>query len=180
MAMFFGMTDRGFIEERGANLLDGGSHFYNTYETADGKHICVGSIEPQFYALLVQHSGVNAQDFESQMDRGSWPEKRETLEAIFKAKTRDEWCQIMEGTDICFAPVLSIWEAPDHPHNKHRETFIDVGGVTQPAPSPRFSRTQASVTGSARIPGQDTADVLADIGFSNERIGELRSAGVVG
>ena len=180
MAMFFGMTDRGFIEERGANLLDGGSHFYNTYETADGKHICVGSIEPQFYALLVQHSGVNAQDFESQMDRGSWPEKRETLEAIFKAKTRDEWCQIMEGTDICFAPVLSIWEAPDHPHNKHRETFIDVDGVTQPAPSPRFSRTQASVTGSARIPGQDTADVLADIGFSNEKIGELRSAGIVG
>jgi len=180
MAMFFGMTDRGFIEERGANLLDGGSHFYNTYETADGKHICVGSIEPQFYALLVQHSGVNAQDFESQMDRGSWPEKRETLEAIFRAKTRDEWCQIMEGTDICFAPVLSIWEAPDHPHNKHRETFIDVDGVTQPAPSPRFSRTQASVTGSARIPGQDTAEVLADIGLSNHKIEELRSAGVVG
>ena len=180
MAMFFGMAGRGFVEERGANMLDGGAHFYNTYETADGKHICVGSIEPQFYALLVQHSGVNAKEFEEQMDRAAWTDKKDTLDAIFKSKTRDEWCAIMEGTDICFAPVLSVWEAPHHPHNKHRQTFIDVDGITQPAPSPRFSRTEASVRGSARIPGQDTDEVLGDVGLSNTEIGELRTAGIVG
>lgn len=180
MAMFFSMADKGFINQRGANLLDGGSHFYNTYETADGKYVCVGAIEPQFYALLVQHSGVNAADFEAQMDRGTWPDKRDTLEAIFKSKTRDEWCQIMEGTDICFAPVLSIWEAPNHPHNKHRETFIDVDGITQPAPSPRFSRTEARVRGSARAPGQDTAEVMQAIGITESEIEAMRQAGVVG
>lgn len=180
MAMFFSMADKGFINQRGTNMLDGGSHFYNTYETADGKYVCVGAIEPQFYTLLVQHSGVNAKDFEAQMDRGSWPEKRATLESIFKSKTRDEWCQIMEGTDICFAPVLSIWEAPNHPHNKHRETFIDVDGITQPAPSPRFSRTEAKVRGSARVPGQDTTEIMQDIGFSESEIDAMEQAGVVG
>ena len=180
MAMFFSMADRGFIDERGANLLDGGAHFYNTYATADGKYICVGAIEPQFYALLVEHSGVNAHDFEAQMDRATWEDKRATLTAIFKSKTRAEWCQIMEGTDICFAPVLSIWEAPNHPHNKHRETFIEVDGITQPAPAPRFSRTQADVKGSARVPGQDTSEIMQDIGFSETEIGQLQTAGVIG
>ena len=179
MAMFFSMAGRGFIDERGANMLDGGAHFYNTYETSDGKYICVGAIEPQFYALLVQHSGVNESEFGNQMDRGSWSDKRETLTALFKTKSRDEWCKIMEGTDICFAPVLSIWEAPDHPHNKARETFVDVDGLTQPAPAPRYSRTTPSIRGAARAPGQDTVSVLEGAGMSQSEINELQASGAV-
>lgn len=179
MAMFFSMKDHGFVNQRGANMLDGGAHFYNSYETADGKHICVGAIEPQFYALLVRLSGVNETEFANQMDRGSWQEKREVLAAIFKTKSRDAWCEIMEGTDICFAPILSIWEAPEHPHNRYRQTFVEVDGITQPAPAPRFSRTEVKVSGSARKPGEDTTTVLNDAGFSASEIVELQEAGAV-
>ena len=179
MSAFFGMKDYGFAPERGSNMLDGGAHFYGTYETSDGKYICVGSIEPQFYELLVEHSGVNAIDFDAQMDREGWVAKREVLTAIFKAKSRDEWCAIMEGTDICFAPVLSIWEAPDHPHNRARQTFVEVDGVTQPAPAPRFSRSQAEVSHSARAPGQDTRRVLLDNGFDDSEITTLLDESVV-
>ena len=179
MAAFFGMRGTGFLPERGSNMLDGGAHFYGTYETSDGKYICVGSIEPQFYELLVKHSGVNTQELEAQMDRGSWAEKREILARIFSTRTRDEWCEIMEGTDVCFAPVLSIWEAPDHPHNRARETFIEVDGVTQPAPAPRFSRSEATVSHSARAAGQDTSSVLESFGFSTGEIEDLRDAAVV-
>lgn len=179
MSAFFGMRDHGFTPERGANMLDGGAHFYGTYETSDGKYICIGSIEPQFYKLLVEHSGVNEAEINAQMDRKGWEENRELLAAIFATKTRDEWCAIMEGTDICFAPVLSIWEAPDHPHNKARRSFVDVDGVTQPAPSPRFSRSQAEISHSARAPGQDTRRVLADSGFSDADIAALEEAAVV-
>lgn len=180
MSAFFGMKDYGFAPERGSNMLDGGAHFYGTYETSDGEYICVGSIEPQFYELLVEHSGVNAADFGAQMDRDGWVAKREVLTAIFKSKSRDEWCSIMEGTDICFAPVLSIWEAPDHPHNRARQSFVEVDGVTQPAPAPRFSRSQAEVSHSARAPGQDTRSVLLDGGFDETEISSLLDASVVG
>ena len=173
MASFFSTRDYGFVEERGTNLLDGGAHFYGTYETSDGKHICVGSIEPQFYALLVAHSGVNDVDFAEQMNRDDWNAKRDVLTEVFKSKTRDEWCEIMEGTDICFAPVLSIWEAPDHPHNLQRQTFIEVDGVTQPAPAPRFSRTTPEVLHSARVTGQDTQSVLEAAGLSENEISAL-------
>ncbi|MYD42480.1 MAG: CoA transferase [Gammaproteobacteria bacterium] len=179
MAAFFGMRDRGFVPERGSNMLDGGAHFYGTYETKDGKHICVGSIEPQFYKLLIEHSGVNETEFEAQLDRGGWNEKRDVLTAIFLTKTRDEWCEIMEGTDICFAPVLSIWEAPEHPHNKARQSFVELDGITQPAPAPRFSRSQAEVSHAARAPGQDTQEVLSDYGFSDADIAALQEAAVV-
>lgn len=179
MSAFFGMRDYGFVPERGSNMLDGGAHFYGTYETSDGKYICVGSIEPQFYRLLVEHSGVNAVDFAAQMDRDDWSEKRDVLSAVFKTRTRDQWCEIMEGTDICFAPVLSIWEAPEHPHNRARETFIEVDGVTQPAPAPRFSRSEPQVSHSARSPGQDTAQVLQESGFSDEEISSLVDSAVV-
>ena len=179
MAAFFGMRDYGFLPERGTNMLDGGAHFYGTYETSDGRYICVGSIEPQFYKLLIECSGVNTTEFDAQMDRDGWAAKRDVLTAIFKSKTRDEWCEIMEGTDICFAPVLSIWEAPEHPHNRARQTFIEVDGVTQPAPSPRFSRSQPEVANSARAPGQDTHRVLAEAGFSVEAIASLTEASVV-
>lgn len=142
MAMFYGLRAAGiWADERGVNLLDGGAHFYDTYETADGKYISVGAIEPQFYQLLLQHAGIKDPDFGDQLDPKKWPALKEKITDIFKTKTRAEWCQIMEGTDICFAPVLSLDEAPNHPHNRERKTFVEVDGVRQPAPTPRFSRT---------------------------------------
>ena len=179
MAMFFSMAGNGFKDQRGSNMLDGGAHFYNTYETKDGEYVCVGAIEPQFYAELVEKSGVDANRFGAQMDAMQWAPFKDELAEVFKQKTRDEWCAIMEGSDVCFAPVLSILEAPQHPHNKHRATFVDVDGVTQPAPAPRFSRTQAEISHAARPPGADTRDVLADIGFDESKISALEEQGVV-
>ena len=179
MAMFFSMAGNGFKDQRGSNMLDGGAHFYNTYETKDGEYVCVGAIEPQFYAELVEKSGVDANRFGPQMDAGQWAPFKDELAEVFKQKTRDEWCAIMEGSDVCFAPVLSILEAPQHPHNKHRATFVEVDGVTQPAPAPRFSRTQAEISHAARSPGADTRDVLADIGFDESKISALEEQGVV-
>ena len=179
MAMFFSMVGFGFRNERGSNMLDGGAHFYNTYETKDGKYVCIGSIEPQFYAELVEKSGVDPNRFDPQMDTGQWGDFRTELAEVFKTKTRDEWCDIMEGSDVCFAPVLSILEAPDHPHNRHRGTFVEVDGVTQPAPSPRFSRTPPEVSHAARTPGEDTRSVLREIGLDADAISALESSGVV-
>ena len=179
MAMFFSMAGRGFKDRRGSNMLDGGAHFYNTYETLDGKYVCVGSIEPQFYAELVEKAGLDTGKFDAQMDAAQWDSFKEELAAVFKSKTRDEWCRIMEGSDVCFAPVLSILEAPDHPHNRHRKTFVEVEGVTQPAPSPRFSRTRAEIAGAARAPGEDTRSVLADIGLAQSEVSALEEQGVV-
>ncbi len=180
MASFFGMAGGGFFDERGSNLLDGGAHFYNTYETSDGKYVCVGSIEPQFYELLLKHAEIDEPDFLRQMSRDDWPSLRSKLADIFKTKTRDEWCSIMEGTDVCFAPVLSVWEAPQHPHNVAREAFVELDGVTQPAPAPRFSRTVPSVRHGARVPSQDADEVLSSFDYPAETIAELKSAGVVG
>ena len=180
MAMFFSMAAAGaFRDQRGSNLLDTGAHFYNTYETSDGGYICIGSIEPQFYALLVEKSGVDPERFGAQMDASRWPERQAGLAELFRQKTRDEWCEVMEGTDVCFAPVLSIWEAPEHPHNRARNTFVNLDGVTQPAPAPRFSRTQPSIRGQARAPGADTASVLADAGLSADEIASLQASGAV-
>ncbi len=180
MAMFFSMGASGaFKDQRGTNLLDSGSHFYDTYETLDGRYICIGSIEPQFYALLVEKAELDAERFSAQMDTSKWPEFKRELAEIFKAKTRDEWCEIMEGTDVCFAPVLSIFEAPDHPHNKARSTFVEIDGVIQPAPAPRFSRTQVAVQHGARLPGEDSASVLAGSGFSADEIAKLQADAVI-
>lgn len=180
MAMFFSMAATGaFTENRGTNMLDGGAHFYDTYETQDGKYICIGSIEPQFYALLVEKAGLDKERFAPQMDSSQWPAFKEELKEVFKAKSRDEWCDIMEGSDVCFAPVLSILEAPDHPHNKARQTFLEVDGIMQPAPSPRFSRTVPRVSHSARVVGEDSVAVLKDCGFDDDEISELRQAAVI-
>jgi alpha-methylacyl-CoA racemase len=168
-----------FTAERGTNLLDTGAHFYDTYETSDGEHICIGSIEPQFYALLVEKSGVDPDRFAKQMDPSQWPAYKAELTEVFKSKTRAEWCAIMEGSDVCFAPVLSIYEAPEHPHNKARETFIEVDGVVQPAPSPRFSRTVPEVSHGPRAPGEDSAAVLEECGFDAEEIAALQNDGVI-
>lgn len=153
-AMFYGMRAGGvWTDERQDNLLDGGAHFYDTYECADGEYVSIGSIEPQFYALLVEKAELTDPDFREQMNREKWPELKDKLARVIKTKTRDEWCEIMEGTDICFAPVLSMAEAPSHPHNVARETFIELDGVVQPAPAPRFSKTPGAVQGPA--PGAD-------------------------
>ena len=180
MAMFFSMAGHGFKDARGSNMLDGGAHFYNTYETRDGKYVCIGAIEPQFYAELVEKAGLDKERFAPQMDAVAWDDFKGELTAVFKAKTRDEWCAIMEGSDVCFAPVLSIFEAPSHPHNRHRGTFVEVDGVTQPAPSPRFSRTPPTIANAARNPGQDTRAVLADVGLTGDEIDALAETGAVG
>jgi alpha-methylacyl-CoA racemase len=181
MAMFFTMAAANrFSDQRGTNMLDGGAHFYDTYETSDGKAICIGSIEPQFYALLVEKAELDPERFGPQMDPGQWPALKAELQEVFRSKTQAEWCEIMEGTDVCFAPVLSVLEAPEHPHNKARDTFVKIDGVVQPAPAPRFSRTHPEISHAARAPGADTERVLADTGFTADELAELRSAGVIG
>jgi len=142
MAMIHGLRAMGLWNlEKGTNIIDGGAHFYDAYETADGKYVSVGSIEPQFYAELLRLTGLEGEELPHQMDRSQWPALKERMAGIFRQKTRDEWCALMEGTDVCFAPVLTMDEAPLHPHNQARGTFVEVDGVVQPAPSPRFSRT---------------------------------------
>jgi alpha-methylacyl-CoA racemase len=146
MSMFFDMTAVGrWTEERESNFLDGGAHFYGVYECACGNFISIGSIEPQFYALLRQHAGLSDANFDQQMERKAWPGLRQKLADVFKTKTRDEWCTIMEGTDVCFAPVLTMSEAPNHPHMAARNIFVSRHGITQPAPAPRFSRTPSAI-----------------------------------
>lgn len=179
MAFFAGMKAMGGWGDggRGTNLLDTGAHFYETYETSDGKFISLGSIEPQFYAELIEKLGLtDDKNVPAQMDRSGWPLLKARFETLFKTRTRDQWCELMEGTDICFAPVLSLDEAPDHPHIKARETYVDFAGVVQPAPSPRFSRTEAKLDRVPPHPGAQTDEVLADFGFSSEAIAKLRDA----
>jgi alpha-methylacyl-CoA racemase len=167
MALFHSFDAQGlWAQQRGSNLLDGGAHFYGAYETSDGKYVSIGAIEPQFYAELVQIAGLDPADFGHQMDHRRWPELQKKLEALFKTRTRDEWCELMEGTDICFAPVLDLREAPDHPHNRARETYIEVGGMVQPAPAPRFSRTAPEVAHPPHQPGADIDEVLRDWGVT--------------
>jgi len=156
MSMFFDMAAAGrWTDERESNFLDGGAHFYGVYECACGRFVSIGSIEPQFYALLRKHAGLSDGDFDKQMDRNAWPELKQKLVDVFKSKTRDDWCEIMEGTDVCFAPILTMAEAPRHPHNAAREIFVTRHGVTQPAPAPRFSRTPSAIRDAA------TADIAS-------------------
>ena len=180
MAMFFTFRATGeFSDQRGTHLLDGGAHFYDTYETSDGRYVCIGSIEPQFYALLLEKAGLDLERFKPQMDTEQWPALKDELTRVFKTKTRAQWCEIMEGTDVCFAPVLSIFEAPDHPHNRARNSFVSIDGVVQPAPAPRFSRTKPEISHGARRPGEDSATVLRDCGFAAHEIESLQASGIV-
>jgi alpha-methylacyl-CoA racemase len=166
-------------DERGTNMLDTGAHFYDVYETADGRYVSIGSIEPQFYAELLRLTGLEGEDLPWQQDRAQWPAMKERLAEIFRTKSRAEWCEIMEGTDVCFAPVLTIPEAVEHPHNVARGTFVEVAGLRQPGPAPRFSRTAAEVGGPPAHAGQHTDEVLAGAGFDAERIAKLREAGAI-
>jgi alpha-methylacyl-CoA racemase len=178
----YGMAGAGLWndDDRETNMLDGGAHFYGTYETKDGKFVSVGSIEPQFYALLLEKTGLKGESLPAQMDRKTWAQLKSRMEHIFRTKTRDEWCAIMEGTDICFAPVLTMKEASQHPHAKARGAYVDVSGFPQPAAAPRFSRTKEGVKGPAAKRGQHTDEILGEKGFSAKEIGELRAAGIVG
>lgn len=167
-------------DERGVNLLDTGAHFYDTYETADGKFVSVGSIEPPFYAQLRRLTGLDADpELDAQLDPSQWPLLKDKLAAVFRKRTRDDWCAIMEGTDVCFAPVLSMQDAPRHAHNVERGTFVRVGGVTQPAPAPRYSETKTDMPAAPKVPGADTRAVLEEAGYTFEDIEALRSSGVV-
>jgi alpha-methylacyl-CoA racemase len=166
-------------DERGTNMLDTGAHFYDVYETADGGYVSIGSIEPQFYAELLRLTGLEGEDLPWQHDRAQWPALKERLAGIFRTRTRDEWCEIMEGTDVCFAPVLTIPEAVAHPHNVHRGTFVEVAGIPQPGPAPRFSRTEAAVARPPAHAGQHTDEILAGAGFDADRIAKLRETGAV-
>lgn len=181
MGFFHGMKAMGGHGSggRGTNILDTGAHFYDTYETSDGKYISLGSIEPQFYAELLEKLGLSDDDLPHQMDKSGWPLLKARFETLFKTQTRDQWCELMEGTDICFAPVLSMDEAPHHPHLKHRKTYVDAFGVTQPAPSPRFSRTAAALDKPPAHAGQHTDEVLASFGFSESEIATLRDGKAV-
>jgi len=180
MAMFYGMKAAGiWKEERRANLLDGGAHFYDTYQCSDGRWISIGSIEPQFYALLLEKTGINDPDFQRQHDRGIWPDLREKLAHVIAQKTREEWTEIMGGTDVCFAPILDLDEAPKHPHNAARQTFVEVAGVTQPAPAPRFSATPGAIQGPPPAIGAHDQEALSDWGFSEREIGALKTAGAL-
>lgn len=176
----FGMMHTGQWKGRGENMLDTGAHFYNTYETSDGKYVSVGSIEPQFYALLLEKSGLGAgQNIPNQMTRDEWPNLKEELAAIFKTKTRDEWDEIMLGTDICYAPVLSFAEAQQHQHNVDRQTFVQVDGVPQAAPAPRFDRTPPQVPAGAATAGEHTDEILVAAGLDADEIASLRDSGAV-
>ena len=167
-------------EQRGANLLDGGAHFYGCYECADGEYVSLGSIEPQFYALLKEKLELSEDVFGAQNDQSRWPGMREALAAVFLKKTQREWCELLEGTDVCFAPVLRLTEAPDHAAARARGSYIDVDGVTQPAPAPRFSRTAMHVAHGVHGAGQDTRDVLSAMGFAASEIEQLVAAGSIG
>jgi alpha-methylacyl-CoA racemase len=181
MWMFHGFQSMGLwdADQREANMLDGGAHYYDTYECADGQYISIGSIEPQFYALLKHHAGLSEEEFGDQNNAARWPQMKEKLTAVFQQKTQAQWCEIMEGTDVCFAPVLSFMDAPSHPANVARKTYIEVEGLTQPAPAPRFSRTPSSVRSAGPNPGQDTDSVLAAMGLGEHEISELKQKGAI-
>jgi DNA-binding IclR family transcriptional regulator len=167
-------------DARGENVLDGGSHFYAVYRTRDGRHISVASAEPKFYAELLRLTGLDkVDDLPAQLDKATWPQMRERLAGVFASKTRDEWCALMEGSDACFAPVLTLQEAIDHPHNRARNTFIEVDGVVQPAPAPRFSRTVPETPSPPRASGVDTEGTLRRWGFAPEEVAALRKSQAV-
>jgi alpha-methylacyl-CoA racemase len=179
MSIFFAVDQMGGWGPRGTNILDGGAHWYGVYETADGEWVSIASFEPQFYAELLDVLGLTDVDPAQQMDRSQWPALKDRVAAIIRTKTRDEWVEIMRGRDVCFAPVLTMAEARRHPHNVARGTFVEVAGVEQPAPAPRFDRTPAGPPRAPRPSGHDADAALADWGFDAAEVARLRASGVL-
>jgi alpha-methylacyl-CoA racemase len=179
MMMYGALASGAWTEERGHNRTDGGAHYYRVYETKDGEYVSVGAIEPQFYALLLQHTGLEGEDLPPQTDRAYWLEMQQRLARIFKQKTRAEWTEIMQQTDICFAPVLRMSEALSHPHNVHRRSFVEVDGIPQPGPAPRFVGTPTRVQRPPARVGEHTEAILKDWGFSADEIADLHRSGAV-
>jgi alpha-methylacyl-CoA racemase len=179
-AMMYGFRgDGSWSDQRASNLLDGGAPFYDTYACADGKFISIGAIEPQFYALLMKLAEISDPDFDAQMDRSQWPALKQKFAALFESKTRADWCALLEGTDVCFAPVLDMGEAPAHPHNRARNTFVEIDGVVQPAPAPRFSRTAPEVSNAASLPGKGCMAALKDWGWDDAGIAALAAQNIL-
>jgi alpha-methylacyl-CoA racemase len=177
MTIFHGAQQSGFWKDAvGTNMLDSGAPFYDAYECADGKYVAIGSIEPQFYAELIEKLGLDGEELPGQHDGARWPELRARFTKLFRSRTRAEWCEIMEGSDVCFAPVLTMAESREHPHARARASFVEVAGVAQPRPAPRFSRTDAVVSRPPAAGGADTDAVLGDWGFSDGEIASLRDA----
>ena len=175
---FSRMAKGEWINQRESNMLDGGAHFYGCYTCADGKYVSIGSIEPQFYRLLLELCAIDDPDFQKQWERALWPALRAKLAGIIARKTRDEWCALLEGTDVCFAPVLDFTEAPSHPHNRARGTFMESNGLVHPAPAPRFSRTPGQA-GEVPKAGQHTESILQDLGLQDAEIAALRQCGAI-
>lgn len=177
MTVFHGAQQSGFWkDERGTNMLDGGAPYYDAYETADGKYVSIGAIEPPFYAELLRRTGLEGEALPDPNDPASWPVLRERFRTLFRAKTRDEWCAILEGADVCFAPVLTMAEAREHAHNRARGLFVEVDGVAQPRPAPRFSRTDSGIQRPPARGGSHTDEVLREWGFSDAELATLRDA----
>jgi alpha-methylacyl-CoA racemase len=168
-----------WADGRGENELDGSAPWYAAYETADGKYVCIGAIEERFYRELLSLLQLDGEDLPDRRDRSRWPELRARFAEVFRTKTRDEWTRVMEGSDACFAPVLSLSEAPKHPHNKMRGTFVEVDGVVQPAAAPRFSRTPGRIQQGPPLSGDDAGEALLEWGFSSGEIDALRMAGAI-
>lgn len=180
LSPFYGMMAMGmWTKERMDNRLDGGAHYYGSYACSDGKFISIGSIEPQFYALLLELCEIDDPEFAKQNDKQHWASLRGKLEALFVTQTRDYWCALLEGTDVCFAPVLDLQEAPQHPHNLARQSFVEIDGVTQPAPAPRFSRTPTTVQAPAAMAGEHSEEILNDWGFAPDEILALQQSGAI-
>ena len=180
MSMIYGMKASGFwTDQQQSNLLDGATHFYDSYECKDGKFVSLGSIEPQFYSILLDKMGLDSNEFSEQMNKEKWNEYKAKFKKVFLSKTRDEWCEIMEGTDICFAPVLSMDEAINHPHNKERNSFSTIDEVTQPSPAPLFSETPSKIKHLQNPIGEDTKEILDSIGWT-EQLDDLISSNVIG
>ncbi len=180
-SLLYGLYKQGLWSgNRYDNFLDGAAPWYDCYECADGHYVSIGSLEPNFYATLLDKLDLTDDDaFRKQFDKRAWPELKSRLAEIFKAKTREEWCELLEGTDVCFAPVLDFEEATSHPHNEARDTFIELDGVTQPAPAPRFSATPSEVSGPAPQQGQNSEEILQEAGLTQEQIAELREQAAI-
>ena len=179
MSIFFAIDQMGGWGPRGTNLLDGGAHWYGVYETADGGYVSVAAFEPQFYAEFLRVMELSDLDPAQQMDKEQWPALKERVATLFKTKTRDEWVEVMRGHEVCFAPVLTMTEARAHQHNVHRRTFVEVDGIAQPAPAPRFSRTAPDAPKAPAPSGSATDAALCDWGFSTEEVLKLKAAGTV-